>query len=186
VIAGMTANLCCEATGRRATEEGYDVTFVGNAIGAESIPAYEASVLLNFPLIANAVMDVDAFLAAVDTSAVDISGESPVAVQPGDRVFGSDHLEVGTIEEVVAATGDTDAYLLVPRGLIFKTDTCIPLDAVVKRAGTEVFINVPKVVVGNMPWNEPPSRAERQAKQGPRATEVGKLYGSHSRSIHEQ
>ena len=186
VIAGMTANLCCEATGRRATEEGYDVTFLGNAIGAESIPAYEASVLLNFPLIANAVMDVEEFLSAVEKSVVDASVESHVAVQPGDRVFGSDHLEVGTVEEVIAETETTDAYLLVPRGLIFKTDTCIPLDAVVKRAGSAVFINVPKVVLGDMPWGKPPSREERQAKQGPCATEVAKLYGSRSPSIQEQ
>ncbi len=191
VIAGMAANLCCEATGRRATEEGFDVTFLGNAIGAESIPAYEASVLLNFPLIANAVMDVEEFLAAVDTSAlntatVDDFTRSPIAVQSGDKVFGSDHLEVGTVAEVVAATGDTDAYLLVPRGLIFKKDTYIPLDAVVKRSGPQVFINVPQVVVGDMPWSEPPSRTEREAKQGPPATEVGKLYGSHSPSIHER
>ena len=27
VISGMTANLCCESTGRHATEHGYDVTF---------------------------------------------------------------------------------------------------------------------------------------------------------------
>ena len=60
------------------------------------------------------------------------------------------------------------------------------LDVVVKRAGTQVFINVPQVVVGNMPWSEPPTLTERQAKQGPRATEVGKLYGSRSPSIHER
>ncbi len=34
-----------------------------------------------------------------------------------------------------------------------------PLDAVVKRAGSEMFINVPKLLVGQMPWSEPPSRA---------------------------
>jgi len=186
VIAGMAANLCCEATGRRATEEGYDVTFLGNAIGAESIPAYEASVLLNYPLIGNAILDVDEFLAAIDNSAADASATSPVGVQAGDTVRGSDHLEIGTVERVVAATEDSDAYLVVPRGLIFHTDTCIPLDAVVKRAGTEIFINVPKLVVGNMPWNEPPSRTEQQAKRGPRARDVANLYGSRSPSMHEQ
>lgn len=101
-------------------------------------------------------------------------------------MFGSDHLEVGTVEQVVAATEDTDAYLLVPRGLIFKTETYIPLNAVVKRAGTEVFINVPKVVVGSMPWDKPPTHLEQQAKQGPRAGDVAKLYGSRSPSLHEQ
>ena len=180
VIAGMTANLCCESTGRHAVEDGYDVTYIGNAIGAESIPAYEVSVMVNFPLLSNAVMDVDEFLAAVDASA-----PGSLAVQPGDRVFGSDHLEVGTVEQVVAATDDTDAYLLVPRGLIFKTDTYIPLETVVRRAGTDVFINVPKIVVDSMSWSEPPFRAERQARQGPRAGDVSHLYGSRSPSAHE-
>ena len=86
VIAGMTANLCCESTGRHAMEAGYDVTFLSDAIGAASIPEYEASIHLNFPLIANAVITVDEFLAAVDGSA-----EGSVHVQPGDTVRGSDH-----------------------------------------------------------------------------------------------
>jgi nicotinamidase-related amidase len=184
VIAGMAANLCCEATGRRATEEGYDVTFLADAIGAESIPAYEAAVLLNYPLIGNAVLDVQEFLAAIDTSATD-AAQSALTVQAGDTVFGSDHLEVGTIREVVAATETNEAYLVVPRGLIFHTDTYIPLDAVVKRAGTEVFINVPKVVLRDMAWSESPTRAEQQTKRGPRAGDVALLYGSRSPSGHE-
>lgn len=31
-----------------------------------------------------------------------------------------------------------DGYLLVPRGLIFKTDIYIPLDATLKRSGTGI------------------------------------------------
>jgi hypothetical protein len=61
----MTANLCCESTGRHAMEEGYDVTFLSDAMGAASLPEYEAAIRLNLPLIANAVMTVDEFLAAV-------------------------------------------------------------------------------------------------------------------------
>ncbi len=57
VLAGMTANLCVESTGRHATELGYDVTFLSDAIGAESLPAYEASIHVNYPLIGNAVLD---------------------------------------------------------------------------------------------------------------------------------
>ncbi len=180
VIAGMTANLCCEGTGRHATEAGYDVTFLSDAIGAESIPAYEASIHLNYPLIGNAVLTVDEFLAAIDGSDASAGG-----VQPGDKVRGSDHGEIGRIEQVVEATETTEAYMVVPRGLIFEKDTYIPLDAVVKRAGNEVFINVPKLVVGNMPWNEPPARQGQQAKLGPRARDVDKLYGSRSPSVHE-
>ena len=90
------------------------------------------------------------------------------------------------VDKVVEATEETEAYLLVPSGLLFKTDTYIPLDAVVKRSGTDVFINIPKLVVGTMPWTEPPSRAEQRAKHGPPAAEVGKLYGSRSPSIGER
>ncbi|MBA3716561.1 MAG: cysteine hydrolase, partial [Pyrinomonadaceae bacterium] len=181
VIAGMAANLCCESTGRHAMEKGFDVTFLSDAIGAAGVPAYEAAIRVNYPLIANAVITVDEFLAAVDASTA-----GAIDVQPGDTVRGSDHGEIGTVDKVVEATEETEGYLLVPRGLLFQTDTYIPLDAVIKRAGTEVFINIPKLVIGEMPWGEPPSRTDRQAKHGPRATEVDKLYGSRSPSIRER
>ena len=181
VIAGMTANLCCESTGRHAMEKGFDVTFLSDAIGADNIPAYEAAIRINFPLIANAVITVDEFLAAVN-----ISGTERIEVQVGDTVRGSDHGEIGTVREIAEATEEAEGCLLVPSGLIFKTDTYIPSEAVVKRAGTDVFINIPKLLVGEMPWGKHPSRRERQAKRGPRATEVDKLYGSRSPSIQER
>lgn len=177
VICGMTANLCCESTGRHAMEKGFDVTFLSDAIGASAVPAYEASIRINYPLIANAVITVAEFLAALEASTAAL-----VEVQPGDTLRGSDHLEIGTVERVVGPTEDTEGYLLVPRGLIFKTDTYVPLDAITKRAGTDVFVNIPKLFVGEMPWGEPPSRTGRRAKLGPRSTEVDKLYGSHSPS----
>ena len=177
VIAGMTANLCCESTGRRAMEEGYDVTFLADAIGAESVPAYEAAIHVNYPLIANAVLEVDEFLAAIDASV------ARLAAQAGDRVRGSDHGEIGTVERVVEATADTAAHLVVPRGLLLKRDTFIPLDAVVKRADGTVFVNVPKLVIGTIPWEVPPSLAAQRRKRGPRAAAVDKLYGSRSPSI---
>ena len=179
VIAGMTANLCCEGTGRHAMEEGYDVTFISDAIGAESLPAYEASIHVNYPLIGNGEMEVGEFLAALDTSRA-----GDLAVRAGDTVRGSDRGELGTVEQVVEASAETDAYLVVPRGLIFQHDTYIPLECVVRRAGREVFINVPKLVAGKMPWDAPPSRAERQEKRGPRAESVGKLYRSRSPSVY--
>ncbi len=181
VIAGMTANLCCESTGRHAMEEGYDVTFLSNAIGADNVAAYEAAIHLSYPLIANAVLEVDEFLAAIDASA-----DVQVQVQSGDTVFGSDHGEIGTVEEVVQETEHTPGYLLISRGLIFKHNTFIPLDAVVKRAGTKIFVNVPRIVLQNIPWDQPPSQADRQAKQGRPAADVTELYGSRSPSVHEQ
>ncbi|MBW3650378.1 MAG: cysteine hydrolase, partial [Actinobacteria bacterium] len=179
VIAGMTANLCCESTGRHAVEHGYDVTFLSDAIGAENLPAYEASIRVNYPLIANAVLKVEEFLTAL------AEGESGGQVQPGDTVVGSDRGEIGTVEEVVATTGTTPGYLLVPRGIIFEKDTFIPLDAVVKRAGTQVFVNVPKLVASKMPWGEPPSAEERADKIGPGGPDVPKLYGDRSPTLLE-
>lgn len=174
VLAGMTANLCCESTGRHAMEHGYDVTFVKDAIGASNLPAYEASIHVNYPLIANAVVTVDEFLAGIDAD----GGQ----VQPGDEVLGSDHGQIGTVEKVVEPSDEGGGYLLVPRGVIFEKDTFIPLDAVVKRAGTQVFINIPKLIVGKMPWGEPPSTTEQAEKLGPPAGDVEHLYASRSPS----
>ena len=176
VIAGMTANLCCESTGRHAMEKGYDVTFLSDAIGADSVVAYEASIRVNYPLIANAVMTVDEFLAAVETSS------DNVQAQAGDTVRGSDDGEIGTVEKVVEATNETEGYLLVPRGLIFPTDTYIPLDSIIKRSGTNVFINIPKLFVGKMPWSEPPLRVTAKEKFGLPEDKVDNLYGSRSPS----
>jgi hypothetical protein len=46
-------------------EKGYDVTFLSNAIGADSHPSWIAAVKLNFPMVGNAVIKVDEFLTAV-------------------------------------------------------------------------------------------------------------------------
>ena len=45
---------------------------------------------------------------------------------------------------------------------------------------------IQKLVVGEMPWTEPPTRTGRRAKLGPPAAEVDKLYGSRSPSVHER
>ena len=180
VIAGMTANLCCESTGRRAAEEGYDVTFLADAIGSENVPSYEAAVHVNFPLIGNAVLTVADFLAAIRPAT-----EGRVQVAAGDTVRGSDNLEIGHVKEVVAATETHDAYLLVARGKIFEKDTFIPLDAVTKRAGDVVVINVPSIVVGKMPWDQPQPAADRQQMLGPPAGDVPKLYRTYGPTAHD-
>jgi ureidoacrylate peracid hydrolase len=168
IIAGMTANLCVESTGRHAAEHGYDVTFVRDAIGAENLPAYEASIRVNFPLIGNAVLDTEDVLAAVGPERL------PAA---GDDVYASDQMKIGGIEEVVEATADAPGHVLVKRG-IFNHDTYIPLDAVVKVADGKAFINLPKLVIGKMPWDEPPTTQSRRSKIGPAPAEVEQLYGS--------
>ncbi len=160
-------------------EAGFDVTFLSDAIGAASLPEYEAAIRINFPLIANAVLTVDDFLAALEPS-------ERIQIKPGDMVRGSDHGKIGMVHEVVQATGETEAYALVPHGVIFKTKTYVPLDAVVKCSGADVFINIPKILLPTMPWGKPPSRSEARSKAGPAAAEVEKLYGSHSPSAQEQ
>ncbi len=176
VICGMAANLCCEGTGRHATESGYDVTYLSNAIGAENLPAYEASIHINYPLIGNAVLEVDEFLTAVDAS------DGTERPQPGDTVRGSDRGKIGTVDEVIDATRDVVAHVVVKRGIVLERDIHIPLDALVKRAGDTVFVNVPRLVVGKMPWDDPPSVDEVRAKTGPPEREVEMLYRSHQPS----
>ncbi|MEX2658311.1 MAG: cysteine hydrolase [Acidimicrobiales bacterium] len=168
VIAGMTANLCVESTGRHAAERGYDVTFVRDAIGAENMPAYEASIRINFPLIGNAVMDTEDLLSAFEPDRLP---------QVGDDAYAADQLKLGTIAEVVQAAGDLPGHILVERG-IFNRDTYVPLDAVVKVSEGKAFVNIPKLVVGKMPWDEPPSAEAHRAKIGPGRATVEKLYGS--------
>lgn len=171
LVAGMTANLCVESTGRHAAEHGYDVTFVRDAIGAENLPAYEASIRINFPLIGNAVMDTEDVLTA-------IGSERLPAV--GDDVYASDQMKLGSIDEI-STDDDGSGYVLVRRG-IFNRDTYIPLDAVVKVADAKAFVNVPKLVVGKMPWDEPPTAQGRASKLGPPEKQVDRLYGSRSPS----
>lgn len=64
-VAGMVANTCVEATGRAAIELGYHVTFLSDAVGAFEEAELAAAVELNYPRVAQAVMTVDEFVAAI-------------------------------------------------------------------------------------------------------------------------
>lgn len=168
ILAGMTANLCVESTGRHAAELGYDVTFVRDAIGAENLPAYEASIRVNFPLVGNAVLDTEDVLAAIGPERLPALG---------DDVYASDQMKIGGIEEIVDDADGLTGYVLVGRG-VFNRATYIPLDAVVKVADGKAFINLPKLVIGKMPWDDPPTVETTSAKVGPSPAAVDKLYGS--------
>ncbi len=87
---------------------------------------------------------------------------------------------------MVEASEVVDGHLVVPRGLNIKRDMYIPLGAVVRRVSTEVFVNVPGLVIGEMPWGKPPSRSELREKHGTRGEDVHKLYGSRSPSAWKQ
>lgn len=62
----------------------------------------------------------------------------------------------------------------------------IALDAVLKRSGTRAFVNVPMLVVGRMPWSEPPSTARQDDTLGRRAAQVTKAHGPRSPSALER
>jgi hypothetical protein len=123
-------------------------------------------------MLANGIMKAEEFLGALDASA-----EARVTAQEGDTVLGSDHGEIGTVKEIVPASPDIEGYLLVPQGIL-KSDIYVPLEAVVRRSGSTVFINVPKLVIATMPWSEPPTREAKQEKEGSPAESVDKLYRS--------
>jgi ureidoacrylate peracid hydrolase len=177
VIAGMAANQCCESTGRHAMEHGYDVTFLRDAIGADNIAAYEAAVRVNYPLIGNAVLDVTQFTTAI--------GSVSASPQPGDTVITSDHIRLGTIEEVAEPGDRRLGHILVSRGLVSSKDTYIPLDAIVKRAEGQVHINIPRIVVHKMPWDVPPTEESDREKAGPARDETAEWYGSRKPSVDE-
>jgi ureidoacrylate peracid hydrolase len=117
------------------------------------------------------VMKVDEFLAGLAAS----GQQRP---SKGDTVVGSDRGEIGEVTEVVAGDGGEPGYLLVKRGLVFDRETYIPLDAVTHRTDGRVYINVPKLVVGKLPWSKPPSTAAAREKFGPPRAAVEMLYGS--------
>ncbi len=66
---------------------------------------------------------------------------------------------------------------------MFERETFIPLDALTKVGRAEVFVNVPRLFVAKMPWNESPTSATRQEKLGAPRDEVVNLYGSRSPSV---
>jgi nicotinamidase-related amidase len=67
ILAGMSANLCVEAHLRELTEQGFEVAVVKDATAGAQLPGgdfYEAA-LLNFRMIASAVLTTDEAVAAL-------------------------------------------------------------------------------------------------------------------------
>ncbi len=174
VIAGMAANQCCESTGRRAMEHGYDVTFLRDAIGADNMASYEAAMRVNYPLIANAVLDVAEFAGAI--------GTAERLPRQGDTVMTADRVRLGKVEEVVPPSDATTGHILVSRGIVFAKETYIPLDAITKVTPKHVHIHVPRIVVHKMPWDAPPTERTQRLKAGPATDEVHQRYRSHDAS----
>lgn len=67
ILAGMSANLCVEAHLRELTEQGFEVSVVKDATAGAQLPGgdfYQAA-LLNFRMIASAVMTTDQAVSAI-------------------------------------------------------------------------------------------------------------------------
>lgn len=96
-----------------------------------------------------------------------------------DTVIGSDRGKIGTVQEVHAADGSGVPYMTVSGGILTLGGKLhIPLETVVQRAGTDIFINIPELVATKMPWHEPPTRETQQDKEGVPLDSVAMLYGS--------
>jgi len=62
IVAGMVANTCVEATGRRGAELGYHVTLVRDATAAFSADAMRAAYDINGPTYAHALLTTEAVI----------------------------------------------------------------------------------------------------------------------------
>lgn len=91
-------------------------------------------------------------------------------------------LDIGTVAQVVAAEDGGPGHLLVERGLP-SADAHIPLDAVTKVADSVAFIHAPRIMIGALPWDEPPTEESRSAKLEHPMADVAALYRSRSPSI---
>lgn len=65
VLAGLTSHTCVEGTGRHATELGYHLTFLKDAVVEFTDEAHKAAVELSYPTFGHEVLTIDEFLAAV-------------------------------------------------------------------------------------------------------------------------
>ena len=104
-------------------------------------------------------MELDEFL----TSLRQPAGEAD-SVRVGDTVVGSDRGEVEQMEKLVPDDARGPDYMVASTSdVVFAKDTYIPMDSVTKRIGDRVFINVPKLAVGTLPWNDAPTPETRTA-----------------------
>ena len=65
VVAGNRANTCIDSTGRYAVELGFHATLIADAIAAFSEAEMEATIKVNWPAFAHAVVTSDEFIAAI-------------------------------------------------------------------------------------------------------------------------
>jgi nicotinamidase-related amidase len=65
ILAGLTSQTCVEGTGRHATEAGYHLTFLTDAVAEFTEEAHRAALDISYPTFGHEVLTVDAFLEAI-------------------------------------------------------------------------------------------------------------------------
>lgn len=65
ILAGLTSQTCVEGTGRHATEAGYHLTFLKDAVAEFTEEAHRAALEISYPTFGHEVLTVDEFLAAI-------------------------------------------------------------------------------------------------------------------------
>jgi nicotinamidase-related amidase len=68
ILAGLTSQTCVEGTGRHATEAGYHLTFLKDAVAEFTPDAHRAAIDISYPTFGHEVLTVDEFLASVRES----------------------------------------------------------------------------------------------------------------------
>ncbi len=69
ILCGLTTNTCVDSTGRDATEQGFEVTFVSDAVATFSMEMHKATIELNWPRYAAHVRTTDELLKAMGAEA---------------------------------------------------------------------------------------------------------------------
>lgn len=65
ILCGLTTNTCVDSTGRDAVEKGYHASFVTDAVGTFKMEMHLATINLNWPRYASAVLTTDELAAAL-------------------------------------------------------------------------------------------------------------------------
>jgi nicotinamidase-related amidase len=65
IICGLTTNTCVDSTGRDAFEQGFDVTFVKDAVATFTMEMHQATIEQNWPRYAHHVLTADEVLAGL-------------------------------------------------------------------------------------------------------------------------
>lgn len=65
ILCGLTTNTCVDSTGRDAVEQGFEVTFVSDAVATFSMEMHRATIEQNWPRYAHHIVNTDELLAAL-------------------------------------------------------------------------------------------------------------------------